>query len=155
MYSRPGKTTLKKLGAGGRQPPKRHNWGAGAAETPQACQAPIAWHFWVWRPSSISGARLFNHDTRYPSIKHRSAEPSYTLPTRCIRLKSRFTMSTTRRVQFSSCDECRRSRVACDAGRVRRGTEGPQGLESCSRCTSRQRKCTFEVRLPDSSPCIP
>ena len=39
-----------------------------------------------------------------------------------------------RRTQYSSCDDCRKSRVACDGVR-----DGP----SCTRCVNRQRPCTF------------
>ncbi|KIW13473.1 hypothetical protein PV08_08661 [Exophiala spinifera] len=48
------------------------------------------------------------------------------------------------RVQFSSCDECRRSRVRCDAGRLRRNTDAASTQKSCTRCLNRQRECTFE-----------
>jgi hypothetical protein len=45
-----------------------------------------------------------------------------------------------RRKQFSSCDACRKSRVACDAlGRSARG------VATCTRCASRGRHCSFEV----------
>lgn len=53
-----------------------------------------------------------------------------------------------RRTQFSSCDECRRSRVACDAGRAHRDTTATDALLSCTRCIKRGHKCTFEVILP-------
>lgn len=56
--------------------------------------------------------------------------------------------SAPRRVQFSSCDECRKSRVACDAGRARRNREDPQELLYCTRCTNRKLQCTFEVGQP-------
>jgi len=48
-----------------------------------------------------------------------------------------------RRTQCSSCDSCRRSRVACDASKtgLRSGDIGG----SCSRCALRQQSCTFEV----------
>lgn len=44
----------------------------------------------------------------------------------------------TRRTQFSSCDECRRSRVACDA-------QSSEGTSSCTRCRNRHHACTFKV----------
>ncbi|SPO00307.1 uncharacterized protein DNG_03152 [Cephalotrichum gorgonifer] len=46
----------------------------------------------------------------------------------------------TRRTQFSSCDECRRSRVACDAS----APGVPPGSGSCTRCRNRRRPCTFK-----------
>lgn len=49
-----------------------------------------------------------------------------------------------RRMQYSSCDDCRRARVACDAGRVERVSE--QGSKVCTRCVTRGRPCTFNVR---------
>lgn len=45
-----------------------------------------------------------------------------------------------RRVQFSSCDNCRRARVACDAGR-----NDLDSAEGCTRCYNRGKDCTFEV----------
>jgi len=49
--------------------------------------------------------------------------------------------STSRRCQFSSCDACRQSRVACDASKQHHnGRRDP-----CSRCARRKRACTFEV----------
>lgn len=51
-----------------------------------------------------------------------------------------------RRKQFSSCDECRRLRVRCDA--LARGAgSGQPGASpvSCSRCARRSERCTFEV----------
>lgn len=50
-----------------------------------------------------------------------------------------------RRTQFSSCDECRRSRVACDA-HSRRNTVGDPSTP-CTRCLNRNRSCTFNVCL--------
>jgi len=48
---------------------------------------------------------------------------------------------TARRCQFSSCDACRQSRVACDASKQHHnGRRDP-----CSRCAKRKRACTFEV----------
>ncbi|KAJ3459941.1 hypothetical protein MRS44_016014 [Fusarium solani] len=47
----------------------------------------------------------------------------------------------TRRTQFSSCDECRRSRVACDA--QSRNAAG-EAAGSCTRCRNRRRSCTFK-----------
>ncbi|KAM5376797.1 hypothetical protein ACJZ2D_005420 [Fusarium nematophilum] len=47
----------------------------------------------------------------------------------------------TRRTQFSSCDECRRSRVACDAQSRSAVGEAPG---SCTRCRNRHRSCTFK-----------
>uniref|UniRef100_A0A8H7NNM4 Zn(2)-C6 fungal-type domain-containing protein n=1 Tax=Bionectria ochroleuca TaxID=29856 RepID=A0A8H7NNM4_BIOOC len=49
----------------------------------------------------------------------------------------------TRRTQFSSCDECRRSRVACDAS-SRGQAEGSEEPVSCTRCLKRQKPCTFK-----------
>lgn len=52
-----------------------------------------------------------------------------------------------KRTQFSSCDACRLSRVACDASK---GGSRPDGLgshDSCSRCRRRKESCTFEVSL--------
>ncbi|KAH7305201.1 hypothetical protein B0I35DRAFT_400396 [Stachybotrys elegans] len=46
-----------------------------------------------------------------------------------------------RRTQFSSCDDCRRSRVACDASAA--GAADGQ-LGRCSRCKDRNRTCSFE-----------
>lgn len=48
----------------------------------------------------------------------------------------------TRRTQFSSCDECRRSRVACDA-QSRRNDVGDESAP-CTRCLNRHRPCTFK-----------
>ena len=50
-----------------------------------------------------------------------------------------------RRTQFSSCDACRHSRVACDASKhgYRPGKVRWHG--ECSRCSVRKRACTFEV----------
>ena len=56
-----------------------------------------------------------------------------------------------RRMQYSSCDECRRSRVLCDA--MSRGGGGGAvsdrdeslKLPSCTRCQRRHRPCTFKV----------
>lgn len=50
----------------------------------------------------------------------------------------------TRRTQFSSCDECRRSRVACDS-QNRRSVTGKASAR-CTRCRNRDRACTFKVR---------
>ncbi|OTB07866.1 hypothetical protein M426DRAFT_317757 [Hypoxylon sp. CI-4A] len=52
--------------------------------------------------------------------------------------------SKRKRTQFSSCDACRHSRVACDALRP-----GPQNGRlrwrgSCSRCSRKEQQCTFE-----------
>ncbi|KAH7176721.1 hypothetical protein EDB81DRAFT_864231 [Dactylonectria macrodidyma] len=47
-----------------------------------------------------------------------------------------------RRTQFSSCDACRRSRVACDA-HSRRNTIGDPSAP-CTRCLNRNRSCTFK-----------
>ncbi|CAH0048398.1 unnamed protein product [Clonostachys solani] len=49
----------------------------------------------------------------------------------------------TRRTQFSSCDECRRSRVACDAS-SRGQPEDSEEPVSCTRCLKRQKPCTFK-----------
>ncbi|KAJ5160365.1 uncharacterized protein N7482_007369 [Penicillium canariense] len=48
-----------------------------------------------------------------------------------------------RRKQFSSCDLCRKSRVACDALR-RRPATGESSVAACSRCAARNRHCSFE-----------
>ncbi|PON28964.1 hypothetical protein TGAM01_v202072 [Trichoderma gamsii] len=48
----------------------------------------------------------------------------------------------TRRTQFSSCDECRRSRVACDS-QSRRSAAG-KASAPCTRCRNRDRDCTFK-----------
>ncbi|KAL7940411.1 hypothetical protein V8C42DRAFT_337574 [Trichoderma barbatum] len=48
----------------------------------------------------------------------------------------------TRRTQFSSCDECRRSRVACDAQSRRSVASIPSA--PCTRCLNRNRACTFK-----------
>jgi hypothetical protein len=50
----------------------------------------------------------------------------------------------TRRTQFSSCDECRRSRVACDAAQSRNAAAG-EAPASCTRCRNRHKSCTFKV----------
>ncbi|KAF2825634.1 hypothetical protein CC86DRAFT_446299 [Ophiobolus disseminans] len=47
-----------------------------------------------------------------------------------------------KRLQFSSCDACRRSRVACDASKRNHQPLGRAG--SCSRCSRKSRTCTFE-----------
>ncbi|KAJ4193243.1 hypothetical protein NW755_003237 [Fusarium falciforme] len=49
----------------------------------------------------------------------------------------------TRRTQFSSCDECRRSRVACDAAQSRNAAAG-EAPASCTRCRNRHKSCTFK-----------
>ncbi|PKS06827.1 hypothetical protein jhhlp_006903 [Lomentospora prolificans] len=46
-----------------------------------------------------------------------------------------------RRIQFSSCDACRRSRVACDASV---SSSGGESSEPCTRCRSRHQPCTFK-----------
>ncbi|CEI65847.1 unnamed protein product [Fusarium venenatum] len=53
------------------------------------------------------------------------------------------TRLVTSRTQFSSCDECRRSRVACDA---QRNPDNPPGDPSspCTRCRNRNQTCTFQ-----------
>lgn len=57
-----------------------------------------------------------------------------------------------RRTQFSSCDACRTSRVACDAARAGYVAGNPDWTGSCSRCSRRKRNCTFEVcRFPQLS----
>uniref|UniRef100_A0A093XSM8 Putative transporter C11D3.18C n=1 Tax=Talaromyces marneffei PM1 TaxID=1077442 RepID=A0A093XSM8_TALMA len=50
-----------------------------------------------------------------------------------------------RRTQFSSCDACRKSRVACDAMKGRSALTSPTWMNSCTRCQNRGRHCTFEV----------
>lgn len=53
-----------------------------------------------------------------------------------------------RRIQFSSCDACRRSRVACDASKRRN--------DLCSRCSRRKQPCTFNwMRDSKKSPKTP
>jgi hypothetical protein len=64
-------------------------------------------------------------------------------------------VAVARRTQFSSCDECRKSRVACDASA--RGIAGNEEDDkddsvSCSRCLTRGRQCTFNVRICASPP---
>ncbi|WPH03951.1 Hypothetical protein R9X50_00683400 [Acrodontium crateriforme] len=44
-----------------------------------------------------------------------------------------------RRIQNSSCDQCRKARVACDAVRL-----GVRGKAICTRCRKRKHECTFE-----------
>lgn len=51
-----------------------------------------------------------------------------------------------RRKQFSSCDACRKSRVACDA--MQKKSADKESVATCSRCKSRNRQCTFEVFDP-------
>lgn len=53
--------------------------------------------------------------------------------------------SKSRRKQFSSCDACRRSRLSCDASK--RGHQAGQVRwdGSCSRCSRKGHRCTFEV----------
>ncbi|KAH7139467.1 hypothetical protein B0J11DRAFT_516867 [Dendryphion nanum] len=53
-------------------------------------------------------------------------------------------LATQKRTQFSSCDACRRSRVACDASKHRRQLDRSKRSESCSRCSAKKRPCTFE-----------
>lgn len=51
-----------------------------------------------------------------------------------------------RRTQFSSCDECRRSRVACDAtARAKNRPDVDPASVSCTRCLNRRTPCTFKV----------
>ncbi|KAI0014121.1 hypothetical protein F4779DRAFT_207354 [Xylariaceae sp. FL0662B] len=61
-----------------------------------------------------------------------------------------------RRTQFSSCDACRRSRVACDASKLGHQLNQARWTGSCSRCSLRKRPCTFEwinhVRRKPSNP---
>ncbi|KAH6663216.1 hypothetical protein B0J14DRAFT_553190 [Halenospora varia] len=47
------------------------------------------------------------------------------------------------RRQFSSCDACRQSRVACDASKLGHQPGQTDWGGSCSRCLSWNRKCTF------------
>ncbi len=56
--------------------------------------------------------------------------------------------STPRRTQFSSCDACRLSRVACDASKIGHEPGQRRWGGSCSRCFARSRRCTFEVTQP-------
>ncbi|KAH8688706.1 hypothetical protein BGW36DRAFT_392055 [Talaromyces proteolyticus] len=59
-----------------------------------------------------------------------------------------------RRTQFSSCDACRRSRVACDAMKGRSALTSAAWMNACTRCLNRGRQCTFEwiqnATLPNS-----
>ncbi|KAF2870223.1 hypothetical protein BDV95DRAFT_75997 [Massariosphaeria phaeospora] len=69
-----------------------------------------------------------------------------------------------RRVQFSSCDACRHSRVACDASKRGHRPDKARWRGYCSRCSRRKLACTFEwinnvkkkptdsVEVPKSSP---
>ncbi|KAJ4505601.1 hypothetical protein HRR83_008600 [Exophiala dermatitidis] len=61
-----------------------------------------------------------------------------------------------RRTQFSSCDRCRKARLACDAVRIGLQPDKPDESRSCSRCTRRGQKCTFEwiktVKRPTTRP---
>ncbi|KAI2602810.1 hypothetical protein GGR54DRAFT_469117 [Hypoxylon sp. NC1633] len=64
--------------------------------------------------------------------------------------------SSQQRTQFSSCDACRRSRVACDASKLGHEPGDLRWTGSCSRCSLRQRPCTFEWmkntnRIPSNS----
>ncbi|KAI2783799.1 hypothetical protein F4815DRAFT_457990 [Daldinia loculata] len=52
--------------------------------------------------------------------------------------------SSQKRTQFSSCDACRRSRVACDASKRGYQPGKVNWAGSCSRCALRRRPCTFE-----------
>ncbi|KAI0845642.1 hypothetical protein F5Y00DRAFT_255105 [Daldinia vernicosa] len=52
--------------------------------------------------------------------------------------------SSQKRTQFSSCDACRRSRVACDASKRGYQPGKVSWAGSCSRCTLKRRPCTFE-----------
>ncbi|KAI8964567.1 hypothetical protein F5Y11DRAFT_315307 [Daldinia sp. FL1419] len=49
-----------------------------------------------------------------------------------------------KRTQFSSCDACRRSRVACDASKRGYQPGKVDWTGSCSRCALRTQLCTFE-----------
>ncbi|KAI0382252.1 hypothetical protein F5Y04DRAFT_51517 [Hypomontagnella monticulosa] len=49
-----------------------------------------------------------------------------------------------RRTQFSSCDACRRSRIACDASKHGHQPGEARWSGSCSRCALKKRPCTFE-----------
>lgn len=48
-----------------------------------------------------------------------------------------------RRKQNSSCDGCRRARVACDASDL--AEQSQPGTVQCSRCSRKKRECTFSV----------
>jgi hypothetical protein len=50
-----------------------------------------------------------------------------------------------KRSQFSSCDACRQSRVACDASSQGHQIGQVNWDSSCSRCSKRKHACTFEV----------
>lgn len=60
-----------------------------------------------------------------------------------------------RRTQFSSCDGCRTSRLACDAVRIGLEPGRPDESGSCSRCIRRGQKCTFEVGFRQVHDLIP
>ncbi|KAI1075481.1 hypothetical protein F5B20DRAFT_573462 [Whalleya microplaca] len=59
--------------------------------------------------------------------------------------------SSQRRTQFSSCDACRRSRVACDASKLGHQIGESRWTGSCSRCSLKKRLCTFEGCIIDST----
>lgn len=52
---------------------------------------------------------------------------------------------TSRRVQFSSCDQCRSARVRCDARQCHTSS-------GCTRCRNRGQRCTFEVWATSKGP---
>lgn len=63
---------------------------------------------------------------------------------------------TARRRQFSSCDYCRKSRIACDASQLQRNQETTSGSPDadssssrvqCTNCSKRSLTCTYEVSL--------
>lgn len=56
--------------------------------------------------------------------------------------------SASRRTQFSSCDACHRSRVACDASKMGHQPGHARSGGSCSRCLLKKRDCTFKVKIP-------
>lgn len=119
---------------------------------------------------------LARWSTRQLSVAHRTV-PQLLTPTPCRRLGSSLRpLSTTdpttllrdihclqrnvmtrndltpRRVQYSSCDQCRKSRVACDAGRDRRMGDASEPT-TCSRCLHRGHECTFNVSSGEP-PCV-
>ncbi|KAF2708413.1 hypothetical protein K504DRAFT_434871 [Pleomassaria siparia CBS 279.74] len=58
--------------------------------------------------------------------------------------KTSTTTTTQRRTQFSSCDACRHSRIACDASKHGHKPGDKRWRGSCSKCSQRKRPCTFE-----------
>jgi hypothetical protein len=65
------------------------------------------------------------------------------MPCTLHRLGNMQSNAVARRTQFSSCDECRRSRVGCDA--LSRSNETGDSSASCTRCLNRNQQCTFKA----------